>query len=162
MEKSYESLLHDLQTQHSREKDSLKKEKEQALAEETQATLAALDAMRKAHESEVQKEVEKFKREFLSEYQSKACIGALQSEYQSDRNEIRREILSVTSGEPWDSQEESGKTPPKLTRSPSCPRLYSSLSLTTTKMSAEEDEEPLRSPLTGMVANRKRVFESEY
>lgn len=31
----------------------LKQEKEQALAEETQATLAALDAMRKAHVAEV-------------------------------------------------------------------------------------------------------------
>jgi len=161
MEKSYENLLHDLQMQHTKEKDSLKKEKEQALAEETQATLAALDAMRKAHESEVQKEVEKFKKEFFSEYQSKACIGALQSEYQSDRNEIRREILSVTSGDTWEGNDETGRSPPKLTRSPSCPRLYSSLSLTTTKTS-EEEEEPLRSPLTGMVANRKRVFESEY
>jgi len=161
MEKSYENLLHDLQMQHTKEKDSLKKEKETALAEETQATLAALDAMRKAHESEVQKEVEKFKKEFFSEYQAKACIGALQSEYQSDRNEIKREILSVTSGEPWESQDETGRSPPKLTRSPSCPRLYSTLSLTTSK-STESEDEPLRSPLTGMVANRKRVFESEY
>merc|ERR1712128_313665 len=161
MEKSYENLLHDLQMQHTKEKDSLKKEKEQALAEETQATLAALDAMRKAHESEVQKEVEKFKKEFFTEYQSKACIGALQSEYQSDRNEIRREILSVTGGETWENQDETGRSPPKLTRSPSCPRLYSTLSLTTSK-STEDEDEPLRSPLTGMVANRKRVFESEY
>lgn len=41
-------------------------DKEQALAEETRATLAALDAMRKAHESEVRREVDKFKAEFLS------------------------------------------------------------------------------------------------
>ena len=68
MEKSYENLLQDLQRQHSKEKDSLRNEKEQALAEETQATLAALDAMRKAHESEVHKEVEKFKKEFLADY----------------------------------------------------------------------------------------------
>merc|ERR1719507_1845202 len=44
MEKSYESLLHDLQTQHSKENENKKREKETALAEETQATLAALDA----------------------------------------------------------------------------------------------------------------------
>merc|ERR1712154_384567 len=91
MEKSYENLLQDLQHQHVKEKDLLRKEKDQALAEETQATLAALDAMRKAHESEVQKEVEKFKKEFLADYQSKACIGALHTEYQTNRNEIRRE-----------------------------------------------------------------------
>ena len=58
MEKSYENLLNELQIQHGKEKDSLKREKEQALAEETKATLSALDAMRKAHESEVQKEVD--------------------------------------------------------------------------------------------------------
>ena len=171
MEKSYESLLHDLQTQHSKEKDSLKREKETALAEETQATLAALDAMRKAHESEVQKEVEKFKKEFLAEFQANACIGALQSEYQSDRAEIKREILSVTSGDVssvgWGdgstSSEEVRPSASKLTRSPSCPRLYSSLSLSTTTVAEPDLEEnaPLRSPLSGMVANRKRVFESD-
>ena len=158
MERSYENLLQDLQHQHVKEKDTLRKEKEQALAEETQATLAALDAMRKAHESEVEKEVEKFKKEFLADYQSQACIGALQSEYQSSRNEIKREILSVTGCEAsWDSPEES---PAKLSRSPSCPRLYGALSLST--KSHSESDEPLRSPLTGMVANRKRVFENEY
>ena len=172
MEKSYESLLHDLQTQHSKEKDSLKREKETALAEETQATLAALDAMRKAHESEVQKEVEKFKKEFLAEFQANACIGALQSEYQSDRAEIKREILSVTSGDVssvgWgegstSSEEVTRPSGSKLTRSPSCPRLYSSLSLSTTTVVEPDMEEnaPLRSPLSGMVANRKRVFESD-
>ena len=161
MEKSYESLLHDLQTQHSKEKESLRKEKDVALAEETQATLAALDAMRKAHESEVHKEVEKFKKEFLSDYQSKACIGALQSEYQSDRAEIKREILSITSAESWEPSAEPAEVrqPAKLARSPSCPRLYSSLSLSTP--APEQEEAPLRSPLSGMVANRKRVFESD-
>merc|ERR1739844_759815 len=155
-----------------KEKDSLKREKETALAEETQATLAALDAMRKAHESEVQKEVEKFKKEFLAEFQANACIGALQSEYQSDRAEIKREILSVTSGDVssvgWgegstSSEEVTRPSGSKLTRSPSCPRLYSSLSLSTTTVVEPDMEEnaPLRSPLSGMVANRKRVFESD-
>lgn len=163
MEKSYESLLHDLQSQHTKEKDNLKREKETALAEETQATLAALDAMRKAHESEVQKEVEKFKREFLTEFQAKACIGALQSEYQEDRNEIKREILSMASGDSWEGQTEEVRSQgAKLSRSPSCPRLYSSLSLSTTTPTVEEDQQsPLRSPLAGMVANRKRVFETD-
>jgi len=199
MEKSYENLLSELQTQHGKEKDSLKREKEQALAEETRATLSALDAMRKAHESEVQKEVEKFKKEFLSELRSKECIGLLQSEYQVDRDEIKREILSVASGgvggaggggltgttvsttsgggvDTWPQLDDEGRVmlaaatsassssssaATRLTRSPSCPRLYSNLSLATPR-SPETAEEPLKSPLTGMVANRKRVFETEY
>ena len=57
-------------------------EKEQALAEETQATLAALDAMRKAHETEVQKEIAKFKSEFLKKMQSNHDIGALHKEHE--------------------------------------------------------------------------------
>ena len=174
MEKSYENLLNELQIQHGKEKDSLKREKEQALAEETKATLSALDAMRKAHESEVQKEVEKFKREFLADLKQKECIGALHSGYQEDREEIKREIMSVTSGllEGWSTStptavdDDSGKAS-RLTRSPSCPRLYSALSLSTAKSTTctttdNSSDEPLKSPLTGMVANRKRVFETEY
>merc|ERR1719444_253827 len=166
MEKSYENLLNELQIQHGKEKDSLKQEKEQALAEETKATLSALDAMRKAHESEVQKEVEKFKKEFVADHASQACIGALQTEFQANRQEMKREILSVTGGEAgWDSEDTESAHAHKLTRSPSCPRLYGALSLTTTsptKTSAESEPEPLASPLTGMVANRMRVFENEY
>jgi len=171
MEKSYENLLQDLQHQHSKEKDTLRKEKDQALAEETQATLAALDAMRKAHESEVQKEVEKFKNEFLSDFQAKA----LQSGYQENREEIRREILSTVAGGaevgPRDGNQEegckdvsrTGIRASNLSRSPSCPGLYSTLSLSImSQEKAEIEEEPLRSPLTGMVADRKRVFENEY
>ena len=201
MERSYENLLGELQLQHNREKMSLRREKDQALAEETRATLAALDAMRKAHESEVQKEVEKFKKEFLQEVRSKECIGALQSEFQEDRAVIRREILSVTGGsesgsQAWDTEEAAAEETttscrrplPRLTRSPSCPRLYSGMSFSapssnsnsgggggvasrSSRRLAEVDDaenvgavvdEPIKSPLTGMVANRKRVFENEY
>ena len=201
MERSYENLLGELQLQHNRETMSLRREKDQALAEETRATLAALDAMRKAHESEVQKEVEKFKKEFLQEVRSKECIGALQSEFQEDRAVIRREILSVTGGsesgsQAWDTEEAAAEETttscrrplPRLTRSPSCPRLYSGMSFSapssnsnsgggggvasrSSRRLAEVDDaenvgavvdEPIKSPLTGMVANRKRVFENEY
>lgn len=48
----------------------MREDKEQALAEETQATLAALDVMRKAHEAEVQREVAKFKQELGRRQQS--------------------------------------------------------------------------------------------
>ena len=186
IEKSYKNLLLDMQTQH--EKENLRNEKEKALAEETQATLAALDAMRKAHESEVQKEVEKFKKGFIQDFQAKACICAIQSECQKDRAEMQREILSTMSKESDSKQpvmsdyhgeteswlEDRGREHgpvKKLNRSPSCPRLYSTLSLrtaptmsSTLEGDGEEEGEntPLRSPLTGMVANRKRAFENEW
>jgi hypothetical protein len=42
----------------------------------------ALDAMRKAHETEVQKEIAKFKSEFIKKMQSTHDIGALHKEHE--------------------------------------------------------------------------------
>ncbi|KAF5277726.1 hypothetical protein FQR65_LT03706 [Abscondita terminalis] len=70
MEHGHRRTLQDLRENHSTELQVLRQEKEQALAEETQATLAALDAMRKAHEAEVQREVIKFKQEFTRQQQN--------------------------------------------------------------------------------------------
>ncbi|CAG9825372.1 unnamed protein product, partial [Phaedon cochleariae] len=64
MEQWHRRTVQEMREAHAQEVDLLKQEKDQALAEETQATLAALDAMRKAHVAEVQREVAKFKREF--------------------------------------------------------------------------------------------------
>ncbi|XP_056631598.1 protein outspread [Diorhabda sublineata] len=65
MEQWHLRTIHELRDAHAQEVELLKQEKEQALAEETQATLAALDAMRKAHVAEVQREVAKFKQDFV-------------------------------------------------------------------------------------------------
>ena len=46
-----------------------------------QATLAALDALRKAHETEVQREICKFKDEFIKKMQPGIDIGKLQKEH---------------------------------------------------------------------------------
>lgn len=69
MEHWHRRTLQDLREQHSRELQAVRQDKEQALAEETQATLAALDAMRKAHEAEVQREVARFKHDFARQQQ---------------------------------------------------------------------------------------------
>lgn len=92
MEHWHRRALHDLREAHGRELKMLRQDKEQALAEETQATLAALDAMRKAHEAEVQREVARFKQEFarqqrdelvdLSERLSVKCLEAAALEEQ--------------------------------------------------------------------------------
>ena len=90
MESSHRRVTADLEERHKEEIKRLLLEKETALAEETQvglrfisfsscsykcnllcfqATLAALDAMRKAHQSEVQREVARFKQEFLKQFE---------------------------------------------------------------------------------------------
>lgn len=70
MEHWHCKTLQDTREAHAQELDALKQDKEQALAEETQATLAALDAMRKAHEADVKREVAKFKEDFQRKQQN--------------------------------------------------------------------------------------------
>ncbi|XP_062122740.1 protein outspread isoform X2 [Drosophila sulfurigaster albostrigata] len=97
MESSHRRLICDMEEKHKIEIDRLLAEKETALAEETQATLAALDAMRKAHESEVQREVSRFKSEFLHQVQRGEHMrgdGAKLKEEELD--ELRLEILSFS------------------------------------------------------------------
>ena len=89
-------MLAEVEEKHRREMASLQAEKEQALAEETQATLAALDAMRKAHEAEVQREIAKFKEEFLRKMESGQDIEALHKEHEAEIKDVRREILSLS------------------------------------------------------------------
>lgn len=92
MESSHRRIINDLEEKHRHEIQRLLCEKEQALAEETQvknvavvwnrflifslfrlqATLAALDAMRKAHQNEVQREIARFKAEFVRQFQKGA------------------------------------------------------------------------------------------
>ncbi|XP_055379312.1 protein outspread isoform X2 [Condylostylus longicornis] len=95
MESSHRRIITDLEERHRVEIERLLFEKEQALAEETQATLAALDAMRKAHQSEVQREVARFKQEFLRQFQRGENIGPIR-EKEEELEELREEILSFS------------------------------------------------------------------
>jgi len=82
MENSHRRIIAEMEEKHRQELENLRVEKEQALSEETQATLAALDAMRKAHEHEVQKEIAKFKQEFIKQMQAREDIGVLHKEHE--------------------------------------------------------------------------------
>ncbi len=68
-------------------------DKERALAEETQATLAALDAMRKAHEAEVQREIGRFKDEFLRQMAARQDSA---QQHEQEMQQIRRDILALS------------------------------------------------------------------
>ncbi|XP_041976987.1 protein outspread isoform X2 [Aricia agestis] len=93
MESSHRRVVRELEEKHRAEREALRQEKEAALAEETRATLAALDAMRKAHESEVRREVDKFKGELLARGGE---LGQLSGRHQREMEEIKREILSLS------------------------------------------------------------------
>ncbi|XP_037869507.1 protein outspread isoform X4 [Bombyx mori] len=96
MESSHRRIVREMEEKHRAEREQLRLDKEQALAEETRATLAALDAMRKAHESEVRREVDKFKAEFLSRGAQSGDLSQLSSRHQQEMEEIKREILSLS------------------------------------------------------------------
>ncbi|XP_046680312.1 protein outspread isoform X3 [Homalodisca vitripennis] len=96
MENSHRRMIAELEEKHRQEAEMLRREKESALAEETQATLAALDAMRKAHEAEVAREVAKFKKEFLANMRTGQDIGQLHREHEAEMEEIKQEILSLS------------------------------------------------------------------
>ncbi|XP_058986095.1 uncharacterized protein LOC101894352 isoform X2 [Musca domestica] len=97
MESSHRRTINDLEEKHKQEIERLLIEKETALAEETQATLAALDAMRKAHQSEVQREVARFKQEFLKQFQQKGerTMDSTKAK-EEELEELRQEILSFS------------------------------------------------------------------
>ncbi|XP_053957932.1 protein outspread [Anastrepha ludens] len=96
MESSHRRIVADLEEKHRQEIEGLLLEKETALAEETQATLAALDAMRKAHQSEVQREVARFKQEFLKQFQKGEHSAYTAKANEEELEELRREILSFS------------------------------------------------------------------
>ncbi|XP_055547516.1 protein outspread isoform X2 [Wyeomyia smithii] len=96
MEASHKRIIHDLQEKHQHDIARLIVEKEQALAEETQATLAALDAMRKAHQNEVQREVARFKQEFLRQFQKGGQPPLAYKEKEQELEDVRQEILSLS------------------------------------------------------------------
>lgn len=93
---SHRRILMGLEEKHRREMEHVRAEKEQALAEETQATLAALDAMRKAHETELQREVAKFKEEYLSKMHASSDLEALRRDHEEEMESIKREILFLS------------------------------------------------------------------
>ncbi|KAG4072582.1 hypothetical protein HA402_004671 [Bradysia odoriphaga] len=96
MESSHRRIINDLEEKHRQEIQRLLCEKEQALAEETQATLAALDAMRKAHQNEVQREIARFKAEFVRQFQKGGQPSEAYKGNEEELDEVREEILSLS------------------------------------------------------------------
>jgi hypothetical protein len=99
IESSHKRKITDLEAKHKAEIDRLLVEQEQALAEETQATLQALESMRKAHQNEVEREVNRFKEEFLKKFNKEnreqlETLATLKSE--KDLEDVRHEILSLS------------------------------------------------------------------
>ncbi|XP_062848558.1 227 kDa spindle- and centromere-associated protein isoform X2 [Trichomycterus rosablanca] len=86
MEETHQKVIEDLQRQHQREINKLLEERERLLEEETNATIAAIEAMKNAH----REELEKTQRAQLSG--DNADIEELRIQYEEELQSIHREL----------------------------------------------------------------------
>ncbi|XP_073345552.1 uncharacterized protein [Pagrus major] len=86
MEETHQKVIQDIQRQHQREISKLMEERERLLAEETAATIAAIEAMKNAHKEEM----EKTHRSQLSGLNSD--IDELRLQYEEELQSIQREL----------------------------------------------------------------------
>uniref|UniRef100_A0A674PRA0 Myosin phosphatase Rho interacting protein n=2 Tax=Eupercaria TaxID=1489922 RepID=A0A674PRA0_TAKRU len=86
MEETHQKVIQDLQRQHQREISKLMEERERLLAEETAATIAAIEAMKNAHKEEM----EKTHRSQLTGLNSD--IDELRLQYEEELRSIQREL----------------------------------------------------------------------
>uniref|UniRef100_A0A673J462 PH domain-containing protein n=1 Tax=Sinocyclocheilus rhinocerous TaxID=307959 RepID=A0A673J462_9TELE len=86
MEEMHQKVIEDIQRQHQREIRKLLEEKERLLEEETNATIAAIEAMKNAH----REELEKSQRSQMSGVS--ADIQELRRQYEEELQSIHREL----------------------------------------------------------------------
>uniref|UniRef100_A0A8C3PU50 PH domain-containing protein n=1 Tax=Calidris pygmaea TaxID=425635 RepID=A0A8C3PU50_9CHAR len=88
MESSHQQVMEELQRHHQRELERLRQEKERLLAEEAAATAAAIEALKKAHREEMNKELGRTR----SFQQCGSVSDALQKQHQLDVESLKREL----------------------------------------------------------------------
>lgn len=96
LEASHGHLVAQLQERHQAEIERLRAERDRALAEETKATLAALNAMQRAHQEELHREISNFKEDYAQQMRHGRDTECLQREHQEEREHIKQEILSLS------------------------------------------------------------------
>ncbi|XP_018428136.1 PREDICTED: myosin phosphatase Rho-interacting protein isoform X3 [Nanorana parkeri] len=90
MEETHLKKIEDLQRQHHRELEKLRDEKDRLLAEETAATISAIEAMRNAHREELERELGKTHRSQISSVN--ADVDSLRRQYLEELQSVQREL----------------------------------------------------------------------
>ncbi|XP_062930927.1 TRIO and F-actin-binding protein isoform X2 [Cynocephalus volans] len=85
MESSHQQVMGELQRHHDRELQRLQQEKERLLAEETAATASAIEAMKKAYQEELSRQLSKTR-------SLQQGPDDLQKQHQSDVEALKREL----------------------------------------------------------------------
>ncbi|XP_073683935.1 myosin phosphatase Rho-interacting protein isoform X1 [Garra rufa] len=90
MEESHQKVIDELQKKHQRELEKLQDEKERLLAEETAATIAAIEAMKNAHRTELERELEKTRK--ANSNNENADIEEIRKQHEEELMSYQREI----------------------------------------------------------------------
>ncbi|KAF4106944.1 myosin phosphatase Rho-interacting protein [Onychostoma macrolepis] len=90
MEESHQKVIDELQKKHQRELEKLQDEKERLLAEETAATIAAIEAMKNAHRTELERELEKTRKTNCNT--ENADIEEIRKQHEEELMSYQREI----------------------------------------------------------------------
>lgn len=92
METSHQQVMAELQRHHQREMERLQKEKERLLMEEAAATAAAIEALKKAHREELNKELGRTR----SFQKAGVDPDSLRRQHQSDVESLKRELQMLS------------------------------------------------------------------
>ncbi|KAK5906441.1 hypothetical protein CgunFtcFv8_002308 [Champsocephalus gunnari] len=90
MEDSHQKVIDELQKKNHRELQNLHAEKERLLEEETAATIAAIEAMKNAHRSELEKELDKARK--ANSNTENADIEEIRRQHEEELCSFQREI----------------------------------------------------------------------
>ncbi|XP_078081466.1 uncharacterized protein mpripb isoform X2 [Mustelus asterias] len=90
MEESHQKVIEELQRQHQRELENLQEDKERLLAEETAATISAIEAMKNAHRLELDRELERIRKSQSSNVN--ADLDEICKQHDEELASLQREI----------------------------------------------------------------------
>ncbi|XP_062383060.1 myosin-10 isoform X2 [Sardina pilchardus] len=90
MEESHQKVIDELQKKHQRELEKLQDEKERLLDEETAATISAIEAMKNAHRSELERELDKARK--ANSNTENADIEEIHRQHEEELLSFQREI----------------------------------------------------------------------
>ncbi|XP_023128606.2 myosin phosphatase Rho-interacting protein isoform X2 [Amphiprion ocellaris] len=90
MEESHQKVIDELQRKHQRELENLQEEKDRLLAEETAATIAAIEAMKNAHRTELEKELDKARK--ANNNAENADMEEIRRQHEEELCSFQREI----------------------------------------------------------------------
>eukprot|EP00058_Branchiostoma_floridae_P019556 XP_002605046.1 hypothetical protein BRAFLDRAFT_124134 [Branchiostoma floridae] len=93
LEDSHQRMLDDMKRAHQRELEKVEEQKETLLAEETAATIAAIEAMKKAHRDELVREVAKAR---MEAGQTSQDLEDIRQEHQKEIEALNREVEVVS------------------------------------------------------------------